>query len=261
MLATNEALYAWMDEGFTSYAQNIVLDSLYHRNRKNMHQRSYNGYFSLVKSGLQEPLTTHADHFNTNRAYGTAAYSMGNVFMHQLGYVIGEEQLQRTIKSYFKEWQFKHPTPSDFKKIAERFSGMELDWYFDYWMNTTKTIDYGIKSVISEGTTTALTLERIGKMPMPVDVHVKLKDGAEHIYYIPLQMQFGYKKEAAGAKHEAEWPWTYLEYELNLDFPFSTIEKIEIDPSLRMADVERNNNIFPADKQLTRKQKRKRKKK
>ena len=70
---------------------------------------NYSGYYSLVKSGREEPLTTHADHFNTNLAYGNAVYSKGCVFLSQLGYIAGEENLKKIMLEYYRLWRFKHP--------------------------------------------------------------------------------------------------------------------------------------------------------
>ena len=88
MLGTNESEYAWMDEGFTEFATDRTMAFLSGKTGF-PHEENYNGYFNLVKSGREEPMTTHADHFNTNLAYGSAAYSKGCVFLSQLGYITG----------------------------------------------------------------------------------------------------------------------------------------------------------------------------
>ena len=55
------------------------------------------------------------------------------------------------MKRYFNEWKFKHPNPTDLKRIMEKESGLELDWYWEDFVGTTKTIDYGIKEVVANG--------------------------------------------------------------------------------------------------------------
>src|SRR5688572_14583955 len=89
VLASNESLYPWMDEGFTEFSSNESMGIMFKESTP--HQASYGGYFALVKSGLQEPANQHSDHYNTNRAYGTVAYNMGSILLHQLKYIIGEE--------------------------------------------------------------------------------------------------------------------------------------------------------------------------
>lgn len=244
ILGTNETLHPWMDEGFTSYASDIIMNELFNI-PGDPHAGSYNAYFHLVKSGLEEPLTTHADFYNTNRAYGIASYSKGAIILHQLGYVIGEENLQKGMKRYFNTWKFKHPNPNDFKRVMEKESGIELDWYFQQWVNTTNTIDYGIKSVISTGDSTFITLERTGLMPMPIDLQIEFKDGKKVNYYIPLRIMRGEKpmeKESADRKTLKDWPWTNPEYVISIPHKAADMKAIEIDPSQRMADVERGDN-------------------
>ena len=248
LLATNEALYPWMDEGFTSYASDFVMHELF--STFTPYEGSYRSYYSLVASGKQEALTTHADHYETNRAYGTASYSMGLIFLHQLSYVVGEEVLMKSLRRYFAEWKYKHPTPNDFIRVVEKESGLELTWYLEQWIGTTNTIDYGIKWLQEddEMDQTHIILERKGKMPMPLDVKVVYKDGKEEWINIPLRIMRGEKIPENGMKKytvRADWPWTYPTYELILDCEDEDIESIEIDPSRRMADVDRSNNSYP----------------
>ena len=87
-------------------------------------------------------MTTHADHFNTNFAYSNAAYSKGAVFLSQLGYITGEETRNKILLEYYKQWRFKHPNSNDFLRVAEKTSGLQLDWYKEYFDNGTKKIDY-----------------------------------------------------------------------------------------------------------------------
>ncbi|WP_297335003.1 M1 family metallopeptidase [Algoriphagus sp.] len=245
VLATNESLYPWMDEGFTSYASNLTMNEIMNRNSSSIHAGSYRGYFSLAKSGVEEPMSTHSDHYHTNRAYGSAAYSKGAVFMEQLGYVIGAEVRDRGLLRYFNEWKFKHPNVNDLIRVMEKESGLELDWYKEYFVNSTKTIDYGIKEVKADGATTQITLERIGLMPMPLDVVITYKDGSKEQIYLPLVIMRGEKEIEAGMPERIlseDWPWTNLTKTITLSKELERIESIEIDPSGRLADLERENN-------------------
>ena len=193
LMATNEGKHEWMDEGFTSYISSEAINQVNQEFAANPHTGSYRGYTFLANSGKEEPQTTHADRYASNRAYGITAYSKGAVFLAQLGYVIGKENLNKTLKQYFTDWSFKHPTPNDFIRVAEKISGIELDWYLMDWTQTTKTIDYGIKSALMGEKSNTITLERIGAMGMPIDLDVTYKDGTKEQFYIPLQMMRGEK--------------------------------------------------------------------
>jgi hypothetical protein len=264
MLGTDEAQHAWMDEGFTEYATNLVEE--YYRNqikskqtpeqiRKSdsvamnslprYHAGNYNGYIALAKSNREEPLTTHSDHYNTNYAYSNAAYSKGAVFMEQLGYIVGAPTRDKILLEYYRQWRFKHPNPDDLIRLAEKVSDIQLDWYKMYWVNTTKTIDYAIDSLWSEGAGTKVRLRRDGQMPMPIDVKVTFKDGSSEWHYVPMSLMYGAKPAEEGhtprTVYEA-WRWTHPTYEIETKKSLTEIVKVEIDPSYRMADLERRNN-------------------
>ncbi|MFT4524728.1 MAG: hypothetical protein ACI9FU_001668 [Granulosicoccus sp.] len=248
VLATNELKYSWMDEGFTTFAQYLVLDSIYRKGSANPHERQMNGVISLQASGLAEPATTHADHYHTNYAYGITSYHKGAVFLRQLQYIVGKKNFWTGMTRYFNEWGFKHPTPNDFIRIMEKISGLELTWYLDLYIGTTKFSDYGIKDVRKrkKGMAT-IDLERIGQMPMPVDVKVTDKDGNETMYHIPLSIMRG-EKPTEGTTTTVvlpDWPWTHPDYSLDLDIKKRKVKSIEIDPSVRMVDMNRDNNHYP----------------
>lgn len=249
VLASNELRHAWFDEGFTTYTSTIIMDHLFpsEDEPRDVHQRSYASYLSIAGTADEDPLTTHGDHYQTNRGYGIASYSKGQVYLHQLGYIIGYDVLDKVLLRFFDEWKFKHPTPNDFLRVAERESGMVLDWYHEYFVHTTSTIDYGINQLEQVDDKTTLTLERIGRMPMPVEVSVQLRSGAEELHYIPMVMTHGQKTfNEAGATviTHGDWPWTHPTYSLELDHPVSAIQKIEIDSEMGTADTDRSNNML-----------------
>lgn len=244
LLGTNESLYAWMDEGFTSYADDRISAFLSGKTTGFMHDGSYRGYFSLVKSGKEEPLTTHADHFNTNFAYSAAAYSKGAVFLEQLGYIVGADVRDRILLDYYRQWRFKHPNVNDFIRIAEKNSNIELDWYKEYWVNGTRTIDYAFDSLWEEGGKSLIRVKRVGLMPMPIDLQLTFRDGSSEMHYIPLDLMYGAKPAEDTIKRKVypAWKWTSETYVIETDRRIGDIVLAEIDPSQRMADTERQNN-------------------
>ena len=241
ILATDEAQHEWMDEGFTSYISALAMNEVMDQNRENVFAGTYRGYTSLANSGFEQPQTTHADRYEYNRAYGVTAYSKGAIFLAQLGYLIGQENLDNTLNRYFDEWKFKHPTPNDFIRIAEKVSGAELSWYLNDWTRTTNTIDYAVKGVSVEPGTTIVTLERVGLTPMPIEVKVDFKGGTSETYYIPLRLMRWTKPGATNIQED--WAWAFPTYTLEIPSPQYGVEKIEIDPSGLMADVNRENNV------------------
>jgi hypothetical protein len=245
LLATNEGMYPWMDEGFTTYASSRVMSYLFNPEEDTRRGRYFDSYLSLTKSGKEEPMSKMADHYNTNYAYGAASYGKGAVFIGQLGYVVGQENLDKGMLRYFQDWSFRHPTPDDFVHSMELVSGLELKWYLNYMVNTVETIDYAISKVEGKDESTLVELKRIGKFPMPIDLYITYADSTIEVINIPLRMMRGHKpNEFGNLKYTVaqDWPWTHPTYVLEIDADPSEILSVEIDATGRMADVEPENN-------------------
>jgi hypothetical protein len=99
-------------------------------------------------------------------------------------------------------------------------------------------------------------LERLGQMPMPMDVVVTYQDGSQEMIYLPLVIMRGGKPAEAGMperKHTEKWAWTDYSKEFLLERPISDIKTVEIDPSMRLADINRENNKFEVSVELLKK--------
>ncbi|MFT4741558.1 MAG: hypothetical protein ACI9L9_002352 [Marivirga sp.] len=245
VLATNEALYEWMDEGFTSFASDETMNVIMNQGSSDPQQGNYRGYISLANSQYEEPMSTHADHYNTNFAYGRAAYSKGAVFLAQLRYVIGEEDFYKGMRRYFETWKFKHPNPNDFIRIMEKQSGLELDWYKEYWVYSIKTIDYGVETVYVADGRAFVTLKKFGKMPMPVEATVTFEDGSTALYYMPLRIMRGEKHFSSDESVTtlADWPWVNPTYTFEVKED-KKIKQVTVDIEYQTADMVRENNTF-----------------
>lgn len=235
VLANNESKHSWMDEGFASYFSGMASNYILNEGVNKPLAGNYDTYFYAVKNGLNEPLTTQADRFGTNRAFEIGSYTKGKMFLNQLNYIIGEKNTEKTIKKYYDDFKFKHPTPNDFKRTAEKVSGIQLDWYLNGWIETTNTIDYAIAKVEDH----TITLAKVGQMPMPIDVRVTYTDGSSEDFNIPLRMMRGSKPTTATVLKS--WPWANLTYSFSTDKP---IQNISLDPLEFMADIDRSNNFF-----------------
>jgi hypothetical protein len=246
ILATNEAKHSWMDEGFTSFISSLFMQEISENPAENPFSGSYRGYQYLVKSGKEQPQTTHSDRYAYNSAYSIAAYSKGSIFLSQLGYIIGQDKLMETLKKYYTDFKFKHPTPNDIKRTAEKVSGLQLDWYLMDWTQTTNTIDYAIQEVVAADLeNTTVVLERKGLMPMPLDILVVYQDGSQETFYIPLRMMRGGKENPYPEIQRTvlpNWAWAYPSYEFTISKPYQSIKAIQIDPSGLMADADLDNN-------------------
>lgn len=269
VLGSNESLFAWIDEGFATFAEskvsrwydaNAAAQSPFISERAKAQvlasvekakldlpltqAGSYAGYMALAKSGLEEPASTHADHFNTNYAYSNAAYSKGATLLGLLGYVIGDSVRDAVLLNYYNTWKFKHPNANDFFRVAEKTSGIQLQWLKEYWVNSTKTIDYGLNDIQAGNNTAIISIQRLGKLPMPIEVLITYKDGTSELHYMPLDLMLGGKASEGAINHilHSAWQWVAPTYTFETSKPLSALKSIEIDPSYRMPDLNRSNN-------------------
>lgn len=248
MLATNESVRPWMDEGFTQYAEDFVSYRLFPptETKPNPFADAIRAYVNFTKSGKEEPAVWLADHHDNGTAYTYASYIKGEMFLVQLGYIVGEENLNRIMLKYYDEWAMKHPTERDFIHIAQQLTGMDLKWFQHYWINTTKTIDYSIKNVKYDPESTTITLVNKGGVPMPIDFSVLTKDKKVVNYNIPLSLTRTWKsKDIYGQfKTLPYWAWTQQEYTFTIPYTKAQLSAIGIDFSQRLADVNPEDNYL-----------------
>lgn len=245
LFGVNETVDEWMDEGFTSYIEELALTELFVRpsaKALNPIGSAYMAYYKLAKSGKEEPMSLLADYYNTNYAYSNEAYNKGAVLAEQLGYIIGKENLQKTFLKFYDIWKFKHPTPNDFKRVAEEVSGINLKWYFNLFINTTRTIDYSINTV----TDNSIELVNKSNLAMPIDLLVEYQDGSKELFYIPLREMRGEKPAEKydiyqGVKRTVlpDWFWTKPTYTVPVS---KKVKSVKIDPTERLADINPEDN-------------------
>ncbi len=248
MLAINESMRPWMDEGFTSYAEDFVMYRLFPPTEPlpNPFAPALKRFVDFTKKGIEEPAAWLADHHDNGTAYSYASYVKGQLYLVQLGYIIGEKNLSEVMRIFYDEWKFKHPTDRDFLHIAQNVSGMDLKWFNHYWINTTKTIDYAVKHVEYGEANTTIILENKGQIPMPIDFSILTKDHKVINYQIPLNMTHTWKaKDIYGDFATLPyWPWTQKEYIFTIPYKKEELAALGIDFSQRLADVHPEDNII-----------------
>ncbi len=249
ILGFNESLYGWMDEGFTSFASDEVMDELFPRPQAPVHLDALNGYVSLATSGKEEPMNTHADHYNTNFAYGSAVYNKGETYLYQLKGMMGDALFYKTMQRFFNTYRFKHPIDLDFIRIAEKESSWVLDWYHEYTVNSTKTIDYAIDTIYQQKLesnpdeiSNIISLKKIGSFPMPLELLITTQEGEQILFNIPLDLMRVNNVSQQSRNYLDPWRWVETSYDLAIT---GNIRSIQIDPRSVLGDIDRSNNQWP----------------
>lgn len=258
MVGTNETYRAAMDEGFTQFLTAHGLEALdgdtlvqnepdgfyrktFSEPRVARDQEVYMGYLLQAIQKEDAVLSTHSDQFDGYGKYRQVYYKMGTM-LYNLQYVLGDSLYWDAMRHYFRQWRFAHPYFEDFKSSVIRRTGVDLNWFFDQWWDTKKRIDYAVDKVRhQEGDEYHIVLERKGEMQMPLDLRIVGKDSSIHDYYIPNTW---FEKETDATVLDRWIGWgedLQPSYSFTAEIP-SGIEEVIIDPSGRLADVDRRDN-------------------
>jgi|GEM_PF-259206 len=199
MVANDELNEPWLDESFTEYytiqyakdkyenAETlhlpVVFKSLLQVPYDVVHEQSY---LQSVNSGTDRVIAQPACNYSNFMEYSATVYCKGAEVLDMLRYVVGDSLFTEIVRTYFKEYQYKHPHTEDFVRVAERVSGQDLNWFFDEWLQTTKTCDYAIGHIrksrdsLSESHwRTSVEVLRKGNAVMPVEVNARLADDTQ----------------------------------------------------------------------------------
>jgi aminopeptidase N len=261
MVANSELYRAFLDEGFAEYMTVWFLEKVFGQEQAQSvgikgvdkhldpysyrYGRLYYGYLESVHAGFDTPLNTHSSDFRGAvgqfGGYGLV-YQKGGVMLHQLRYVLGDDLFYAALRDYFNNWKFKHPYPEDFRQSVIQSTGVDLNWFFDQWLETTKKVDYAIRGVQAVGGGKyQVRLARVGTAQMPLDLTVQTQAGSTYQFHVP-NTWFVRPTTATLLPRWVGWgPKLQPQYvaELVLDSP---PVQVELDAGLTLADVNRSDN-------------------
>jgi len=279
MVGNNETYRAALDEGFAQFLTAWgyrKIDGDYRINfpETNKYVAKYRKpdeimmsevyYAYLIDAARQKDvnLNTHSDMFNSALGHGGGyrhVYYKTAVMLYNLQYVLGDDVFLAAMRNYTDEWKLCHPYLEDFRNSIINYTHVDLNWFFDQWLETTKNIDYGIQCVKKKSPTNLdgqtllnydITFNRKGQMQMPLDFAVILESGDTLNYYIPNTW---FNKHTTNTQPKGRLDRTYFENVITLDkwygwgkmnetyvASITTTQKIKdiiIDPTNRLADV------------------------
>ncbi|MBS1652898.1 MAG: M1 family peptidase [Bacteroidetes bacterium] len=265
MVGNNETYRAFLDEGFTQFYtadSYMYIDGPFEKENspkgwytkqftnpnRVIDNQIYNGYYQTnVVRNEEATLNTHSDDFSSALRHGggySQVYFKTATMLKNLEYVLGRALFDKAIQHYFNQWKFCHPYPEDFRNSVISYTGVDLNWFFDQWLETSKTIDYKISRVKSKGKNTyAITFKRKGSMQMPLDIVVLDKNDSAYHYYIPNN----WFEKPTRAKTLPRWIGWGSKLKPTYTATITLKEKLKnvfIDPSFRLADVDMTNNLY-----------------
>ena len=262
MIGNNETYRASLDEGFTQFLTAWGLEKIdgkhliktppkskyLQKHKKPVEARERSVFYRYVNDmlrGTDHALNTHSNDFHSAIGHGggySLVYYKTATMLYNLQYVLGDDLFQKAMQNYVAQWKFAHPYFDDFRKSIVNYTHQDLDWFFDQFLETTKTLDYSVEKIKETKITDKyeITLARKGQMQMPVDVRVISKRGEVMDFYIPNQP---YTKKT-NAKVLPKWyGWDVInkEYTFKAKVP-GGIRSVEIDPTHRLPDMNPMDN-------------------
>lgn len=256
MLGSNETYRAFLDEGFTQFLTAWGLERIdgdtvvvepsrsayvqrYRQAQLARESEVYQGYMRDAVRNELPPLNVHSDEFGhvegLGGGYGHVYYKTA-VMLYNLQYVLGDSLFLSAMRHYVAQWRMCHPYPEDMRQSFMDHTKVDLNWFFDQWLETDKRIDYAVRGVTRRNKDSAqrITLVRKGSMHMPIDLRVTAKDGSLYDFHIP-NTWFEKRTEATVKPRWIGGGDLQKRYTLFVDVP-SGIEQVSIDPSDRLAD-------------------------
>jgi len=221
-VSTNERRFAWMDEGTTTFNENMA-ETEYYPNGQNYIQNEFQSYLRIAGTDAEGPIMRWSDHHYNGYAYGVASYSKPGSMLVVLRNLLGQKTFQKAYHEFLDRWKYKHPYPWDMFNTFEDVSGRDLDWFWRAWYYETWTLDQAVGSVTSTENGTRIVIEDHGQVPMPATVVITMTDGSTVSRTIPVE------KWLQGA--------TQATLMVNGD-----VSKVVIDPDRKYPDNNRSNN-------------------
>lgn len=229
VVGSNERKYAWMDEGFNTFINDVDTKVFNKGEYDNPSDAQRMAKFYFGKNA--EPILTAPDVIQP--AYlGVAAYGKPAMALGLLRkYVLGEKRFDYAFRTYVSRWAFKHPTPYDFFRTMENVGGEDLSWFWRAWILNTWKLDQSVKEVtytnkdsLSKGS--LITIENLEEMAMPVVLAITQTNGKKDTITLPAEIwQTG-----------PSWTFHYNSV--------SKIKSIVIDPLHEFPDVNPANNVW-----------------
>ena len=269
-VGSNETYRAALDEGFTQFLTAWALNKIdgeylvkdipkskykqrFTKDVKALDSRVYYSYLRDATKYNDPALNTHSDDFGSAVGHGGGyrhVYYKTATMLYNLEYVLGEELFLEAMQHYFQKWKMAHPYFDDFREAIIEYTKVDLNWFFDQWMESSKTIDYSIKDIkpLSENQY-QITFERKGEMQMPIDFSVFANDGKEYKFHVPNQW-FVKNTDAKVLEKWHAWGKLFPTYTTTVNIP-SGVDFVIIDPSQRLADRYMLNNISKLPMEIT----------
>ncbi|MGZ3863900.1 MAG: M1 family aminopeptidase [Bacteroidia bacterium] len=146
----------FINEGFASYTEQLVLEYLEPTQAKPQMLQVHNNVMSQPGGSVWNPDTT-----NMNRVFDSRlSYDKGSAILHSLRFVINDDSVFfKGLRNYGNQYKYSTASIDDFKNSMAAFSGMNFDQFFNQWIYGEGYPTFNVRWNQPGGTGTQLILK------------------------------------------------------------------------------------------------------
>ena len=222
---TDERRYAWMDEGTTTFNEQMASREMYPGTGGDL--EDFQGYLEVARAGGEGEMMRWSDFLYDGMQYGVASYAKPASLLDALRTLLGAETFNRGYQNYLRTWRFKHPLPWDFFDSFNTAAGQDLSWFWRSWYYETWTLDQAVGSVTATPAGTSIVVRDIGDVPMPARLTITLADGTTLKREVPVATWLSGVRSATVTVPRGP-----------------AVTRVEIDAEHGFPDVDRTNNVW-----------------
>jgi hypothetical protein len=174
MLANNEWREGWLDEGMADFVTDWYWEA---HGRPDAWLAGLDTIEVRDRHGDSEPVGLSSADFANPRMYNFMTYTKGALVLRMLRELVGADTMRAVLHEYFRRNAMHHVSEADLRAAVNDVTGSNYDWFFEQWIHTTKTLDYGLGEVSLRRSAdgrweTWVEVVREGEAWMPVELRV-----------------------------------------------------------------------------------------
>lgn len=113
----------WLNEGFTSYVENRIMEAVYGKERALMEQvLAYQDLLNEMKTlgKAEQSLYNQSKYSDPDDAFSGVPYAKGQLFLHTLEMKLGRNKLDEFLRTYFKRFAFQSLSTTNFLSYLKK---------------------------------------------------------------------------------------------------------------------------------------------
>jgi hypothetical protein len=189
-IGSNERKNAWMDEGMTTYFTHLLMEeqlpgqSLLQRYLSmdkpriaKLHKTPAEllFYFSFLFASSRDldlPASLSAEQYSRSNYYNMT-YMKAAMAFRLLHHTLGDSLFYAGVRSYYYEWNGRHPGPADMQQSFEKTCRCDLSWLFAGVISSREKSDYALRSVkkaTKEDSVYSIIVKNKNRLPLPYEL-------------------------------------------------------------------------------------------